>query len=428
MKMKIVLPVMIFLCAVSFAQAQITLTAANAPVVGELITYGTDAMPTGVTIGSAGANQTWDFSSLQLSETTSVEFVSPLEAPNGSMFPTATFAQVTEGTYGFANVSASGVTVLGTSADFFGNDEFITAVFDPAQTVYSFPLTYETTYSGNYGFALTLDGSEFGVDSVRIELNASYNTEVDGHGTLITPAGTYNALRQYVETIEETKLYFLFFGTWIETESNQDTFLTYQWLTAEARGQALTLDVSETGDIFSATWFQSATTQILAPVADFDYEIQGGGDVQFTDASTNSPSSWTWNFGDGTNSSLQDPLHSYTASGTYEVCLQATNSAGSTSFCQDVTVVVVGTDEADDEVALRVFPNPAKDAITFEVKDANIGDLQLHVLNLLGQQVFNSTLNDSRTLDVSQFASGQYVYMLRAQDGRVVADGRFSKQ
>ncbi len=43
--------------------------------------------------------------------------------------------------------------------------------------------------------------------------------------------------------------------------------------------------------------------------------------IQFHDASTGSPTSWYWNFGDGTNSSVQNPTHQYNNSGTYTVNL-----------------------------------------------------------------------------------------------------------
>jgi serine protease len=51
--------------------------------------------------------------------------------------------------------------------------------------------------------------------------------------------------------------------------------------------------------------------------------------VVFTDASTNSPTSWSWDFGDGGTSTLQNPSHVYTTAGSYTVVLTATNAYGS---------------------------------------------------------------------------------------------------
>ena len=57
--------------------------------------------------------------------------------------------------------------------------------------------------------------------------------------------------------------------------------------------------------------------------------ITAGQSVQFTDQSTNSPTSWSWNFGDGGTSTLRNPSHTYHTAGTYTVTLTAINSAGS---------------------------------------------------------------------------------------------------
>ncbi|MDO7852243.1 GEVED domain-containing protein [Hymenobacter convexus] len=51
--------------------------------------------------------------------------------------------------------------------------------------------------------------------------------------------------------------------------------------------------------------------------------------VQFTDGTQNAPTSWLWNFGDGTTSTAQNPSHQYTTAGTYTVSLTATNTNGS---------------------------------------------------------------------------------------------------
>lgn len=60
-----------------------------------------------------------------------------------------------------------------------------------------------------------------------------------------------------------------------------------------------------------------------------------GMQVQFTDMSTNTPTSWNWNFPNGTpaSSTVQNPLVTYTVAGTYnDVKLIATNASGSDSI------------------------------------------------------------------------------------------------
>ncbi|MBU0765537.1 MAG: PKD domain-containing protein [Bacteroidetes bacterium] len=52
------------------------------------------------------------------------------------------------------------------------------------------------------------------------------------------------------------------------------------------------------------------------------------GIIQFTDQSVYA-TSWEWDFGDGTTSTEQNPLHAYTASGTYTVTLNVSNTYGS---------------------------------------------------------------------------------------------------
>jgi PKD repeat protein len=68
------------------------------------------------------------------------------------------------------------------------------------------------------------------------------------------------------------------------------------------------------------------------PVASFISNVSSGTTpltVQFVDSTLNSPTSWTWLFGDGGTSTSQDPTHTYTTAGTYTVTLISTNSAGS---------------------------------------------------------------------------------------------------
>jgi len=70
------------------------------------------------------------------------------------------------------------------------------------------------------------------------------------------------------------------------------------------------------------------------PVADFSADtttVSAGGSINFTDLSTNSPTSWDWTFEGGTpsGSTAQNPTVTYNTAGTYDVSLTAANSAGS---------------------------------------------------------------------------------------------------
>ena len=80
--------------------------------------------------------------------------------------------------------------------------------------------------------------------------------------------------------------------------------------------------------------FSSDSVGWVAPVAAFTSDVQSGIvplTVNFTDQSTNTPAFWLWTFGDGSNSTAQNPVHQYTVDGTYTVNLTVTNPAGSDS-------------------------------------------------------------------------------------------------
>jgi parallel beta-helix repeat protein len=61
--------------------------------------------------------------------------------------------------------------------------------------------------------------------------------------------------------------------------------------------------------------------------------------VQFTDCSTGAEE-WTWDFGDGTNSAEQNPVHVYTSTGTHKVTLTISGADGSATTTG--TVMVIG--------------------------------------------------------------------------------------
>ena len=86
-----------------------------------------------------------------------------------------------------------------------------------------------------------------------------------------------------------------------------------------------------------------ARPNTLPPSIDFTSNYVPGGcvnPIQFTDRTTNLPTSWLWDFGDGTTSTAQNPSHQYAATGSYNVTLSATNTNGTASITRLNAVVV----------------------------------------------------------------------------------------
>ncbi len=80
------------------------------------------------------------------------------------------------------------------------------------------------------------------------------------------------------------------------------------------------------------------------PTADFTWGQQAASlTVDFTDASTGSPTSWSWDFGDSSSSTQQSPTHTYATAGNYSVKLTASNAGGSNSVTKTVTVTPVSS-------------------------------------------------------------------------------------
>jgi PKD repeat protein len=87
--------------------------------------------------------------------------------------------------------------------------------------------------------------------------------------------------------------------------------------------------------------------------------------ANFTDTSIGTPTSWSWNFGDGAASNLENPTHTYSTPGTYTVTLTVTDSTGATSTKTQTDVVTASPD--------AVFPAAADSYVNSNSPDRNFG-------------------------------------------------------
>ena len=160
----------------------------------------------------------------------------------------------------------------------------------------------------------------------------------------------------------------------------------------------VTLQVETNGGCLS-TIFSRQITIHPNPVAAFNLPaicLPSGG-AQFNDQSTvtgGTITGWSWDFGDATNSTLQNPLHIYTGTGPFNVSLTATSNNG----CTHTTTQVLNTVYAEPQAA---FSNPAQvcvgSAVSFTDQSTITGSTITQWNWNFGDGNFSTSQNPSHT-------------------------------
>jgi gliding motility-associated-like protein len=147
-----------------------------------------------------------------------------------------------------------------------------------------------------------------------------------------------------------------------------------------------------------------------------------GTTVAFTNSSTGTGAftTYAWNFGDATSSTLPSPTHVYAAGGTYNVSLTVSNGAGCTStFNSSVTVLprpvasIAGDDgDGDTQYCLSPVDNTTSEVVTFfnfttgaVSYSWNFGDGS-PVFNTASTASFTHTYSSYGTFNVTMTATG----------------------
>lgn len=167
-----------------------------------------------------------------------------------------------------------------------------------------------------------------------------------------------------------------------------------------------------------------------SPQAAFSVSSNGLSQI-FIDASTNNPTEWFWDFGDGTTSTDQTPIHTYEEASNYTVCLIASSICGADTICQILNIVTATNEQALAKIELQLSPNPTRDYLQLQLKYAPEGEARLHLWSVTGQRIesHNWTLigeENSKKLSLELLPAGLYLLQLETEYG--VLTRRFVKQ
>ncbi|MBS1685719.1 MAG: PKD domain-containing protein [Bacteroidetes bacterium] len=328
------------------SHAQITFTSTDIASAGWVNVMQKDTQTGTVNFGNRGANQVYDFHTLQNNVPDTLFYENPTNAQT-SAIPGATLALTGDhNTYIFAKNQSTLFSYVGGQAVY--NGATLLTPFSPIDTGYKFTTAYGQNFRGTYGFTTSQPGSTFGQPSiymVRITNTTTYTDTIDGWGKVITPLGTYDCLRQHrVEhssTLLEYSLCSVCGYSNVPTSSTLpanpivSNTNTYYYITKEAHGSVISFTTDANGNPKTASWSKTPPT----PVANFGYTLGASGSVAFHDSTTGTPVTYSWNYGDNTTTgTTASPTHSYAANGTYYVCLTVTNVSGTSTHCDSVHI------------------------------------------------------------------------------------------
>lgn len=186
----------IFVLTFSFtaltAYSQISLTASDFAQIGDKSWYFSDTASY-FGPGASGAQVQWNFSQAQRIDSSRVEVISPAGVNGAAMFPGANQVYSEDMmSFTFYKLDNTGLTSLGLSADIPG---FEPSVYTPGHTELNFPFSYQDQTLASYSSEFAFSGADLGIYRIVIRSTHTVSIEADGYGTLVTPAGTWEALR-----------------------------------------------------------------------------------------------------------------------------------------------------------------------------------------------------------------------------------------
>lgn len=253
--------------------AQTTITWQDQPTLLSVYHRAVDTTGT-QSAGNSGTGQTWAYGSLLNQTEDSVTFTLPQWTPYGASYPSSNFCimQNQGDAYIYASMNSTSLEINGQAADPFGNG-VIPLTFTNPETQMIFPAAYGTSFDDTAGgvnqFYLGYDpGIGFTIDTVRIHSTITKESDFDAWGSVTTPYGTFNTLRQntYRKQIDTIDIYA--FGSWANGFFTQvDSARTFSyWVNGLGLPVVELVDQDDQGQISRATWIPAAPMVTGVPV------------------------------------------------------------------------------------------------------------------------------------------------------------------
>jgi PKD repeat protein len=150
--------------------------------------------------------------------------------------------------------------------------------------------------------------------------------------------------------------------------------------------------------------------------------------VNFSDESFGEPTSWEWDFGDGSTSTDQTPQHTYNVQGIYNVSLTVSDGTKNSTKTRTNFISAYHQLAVNDESGLTgisVYPNPFSSSTAIYYELSSPVQVSLKIYDLMGNEI-KSVINESQSegkkvavwngtkSDGNKVNTGIYFYRLQA--------------
>lgn len=355
--------------------AQITITSAAFPAVGDTLRTATDNLPTNITITPPGGNQTWIYTSLMSGFTQEQVVHAAGEGTFHAAFPDAEIMiNAANNGENYYNVTNNRFELIGFGGqDPLGQGIEVVTRFNPPLVERHATLHFIDNFNTNgallFPFATDdipgniFDNLPISPDSLRVRVAITRNDLVDAWGKITIPGGMYDVLREKRVEIRETRL------------DAKISFLPWQDITDIALQY---LNIPQLGkDTIIRYYFLSNEAKEPIAVVTMNADESAVTSVEYKSNNLTNP--------------VQDP----------------------SNFKQGI----------------YAYPNPAMVNVRLEFVNIPSGDYQLQFYNLLGKEMGRRPIAIREDyyvekLDISWLRQGVYLYSLVDKQGQVLLTRR----
>ena len=236
------------------------------------------------------------------------------------------------------------------------------------------------------------------VNPVTTEIISGIGCHVGANTNLTAPTADFMVDNQIIPVGESVNLTDMSTGgpeTWAwvfegGTPASSDLQIPPPVFYNEAGTFEVSLTVTNANGSSTETKTDYITTG-YAPGANFSFIAELITDetiIDFTDISTNNPTSWEWTFDGGTpgTSSQQNPTGIiYTAPGNYDITLVASNDFGSNTYMENIYVDVISGITQNPNEIFEVYPNPSSGVFNIDLNNNVIETIMIY--NSLGKMI-----------------------------------------